>query len=1089
MAQARSSLASLQSSLNDINPGGLASIKAPDIAATQIEIPAPEIAQPVIPSPELPQIDIAAPDIGQPVIPTPDAPILDGIPAPDVSQPEIPIPETPILGDIPAPGVGTPEIPAPDTSAFSQGLAEIESGLNRIQENTAFNTLATQLSTMSLAMGPITQSLDRMMSRPSALAAAFDSSMKNIQAITGNTNQEMAALNQQLLAIGANAVAGPQGVVDAMYDIAGGIGNVEAHLGILQGAVTLAEAGQADLGVAANGLVSIMNAYSLASGDAASSLENANNVSDVLTQTVGQGVGSMEQFIAAFSQVSGVSAAVGVGFDELGAALAFITTQGPGASEAATQLKAAETALLNPNETLLKALQSVGIESGSAMLSQYGLVASLNIVKQAVGGSQDAMAKALGSTMALQGATALLGDGYTEFANKFSGALQNSITAEAAAVQGESYESKLARMNAATQALQLQIGDNINNIKGFFLDLGSGFLSNVVNPILNSPVGGVFQQMAAVIGVAGQNLLSFGSNALSTAATISTLAANIKNAGGYTEILHGAMTLLKAPFSAVGGMVKGFITNLFGMGAAGAAGAGGVGAFGTASGVSAAPIGAATAATTGFSIALNAALWPILAVIAAVAAVAAGVYLLIKNWDAVSEFFVNLWNNIVSAFQAAWDWIVNIFNVAGTWISAFFSSLWARITETFAPVGAWFGEVWNGITAAFATAWNAVAAFFTDIWNGIVNTVANVANWFTSAWNNVVTGFTNLWNGVTLFFTNLWNGITNIVASVANWFAGIWGTVTAPFASAFQWIGNLFTNIWNNIKGVIQGFVEWLSPVVDAILAPFRAIGNVIGGIINTVGGWFGGAAKDANEAVASMEAAPVTTTTTSVAATSIPAASVVEPPSTAVSVATPSLSTGTATVTPLGSTATVGAVDLGTGTVAAPELTAAGSVAVPEFTSGASAASPSFAATGTTSTSSSGNALALQHMEAASYKGVSASDMTYTASSAFDSAGAAQVQAASTAALLDSLNQTVAASLNAADLEEEARVSFADAMPQREAAVTTQAAQAPARNEQPRQNIFHIANMNFNADEMRTIFDFVRQLELMTAEPEALAV
>jgi TP901 family phage tail tape measure protein len=158
----------------------------------------------------------------------------------------------------------------------------------------------------------------------------------------------------------------------------------------------------------------------------------------------------MEAFIGAFSQVSGLSASVGVDFDEVGAALTFITTQGPSASEAATQLKAAETALLNPNKTLSDALRSIGIASGSAMLAEYGLVASLDIVRHSVGGSQDAMTKDLGSTEALNGATALLGSEYTDFAAKFASTLGANVTTEAAAIQNQSYESKLARMEVAT---------------------------------------------------------------------------------------------------------------------------------------------------------------------------------------------------------------------------------------------------------------------------------------------------------------------------------------------------------------------------------------------------------------------------------------------------------------------------------------------------------------------------------------------------------------------------------------------------------------------------------------------------------------
>jgi hypothetical protein len=268
------------------------------------------------------------------------------------------------------------------------------------------------------------------------------------------------------------------------------------------------------------------------------------------------------------------------------------------------------------------------------MLAEYGLVASLDIVRQSVGGSQDAMAKALGATEALNGATALLGSGYTDFAAKFASALGTNVTAEAAAVQNQSYESKLARMEAATEVLQLQIGDNINAIKGRFMELGAGFLVNVVSPIMSSPLGGVFQEVAAVVGVAGQGLLSFGGTALTTATQFTTLAANIKNAGGYAEIFHGVMDVLDAPFKALGGMVVKFITNLFGMGASSAVASAGTGAFGAASAGAAGGVGAATAATGAFAASMWAAAWPVLAVVGAIALVAGGAYLLIKHWTA-----------------------------------------------------------------------------------------------------------------------------------------------------------------------------------------------------------------------------------------------------------------------------------------------------------------------------------------------------------------------------------------------------------------------------------------------------------------------
>jgi hypothetical protein len=111
MAQARTSVTQLQSSLNDINPAGLA-----DLSALAVDIPAPEIGQPVIPVPGTPNIDIPAPDIGRPDIPAPDTPAID-IPTPEIGRPVIPMPDVPPI-DIPAPDIPQPTIPAPDVSLF-----------------------------------------------------------------------------------------------------------------------------------------------------------------------------------------------------------------------------------------------------------------------------------------------------------------------------------------------------------------------------------------------------------------------------------------------------------------------------------------------------------------------------------------------------------------------------------------------------------------------------------------------------------------------------------------------------------------------------------------------------------------------------------------------------------------------------------------------------------------------------------------------------------------------------------------------------------------------------------------------------------
>ncbi len=164
-------------------------------------------------------------------------------------------------------------------------------------------------------------------------ALEFDRTMANIRAITGATADETKALGGELLAIGSKSVAGPQAVAAAYTDIVGGVQDASTHMAILDASIAAAEAGQANLATTTSGLVSVMNAYSYEA-------DKASFVSDVLTQTVGVGVGSMEEFVSSMSPIAPTMQAAGVGFEDLGGMMAFMTTKGIGASMAATQIRA-----------------------------------------------------------------------------------------------------------------------------------------------------------------------------------------------------------------------------------------------------------------------------------------------------------------------------------------------------------------------------------------------------------------------------------------------------------------------------------------------------------------------------------------------------------------------------------------------------------------------------------------------------------------------------------------------------------------------------------------------------------------------------
>jgi len=665
--------------------------------------------------------------------------------------------------------------------AFSSGfndakdsLAGMKGALDEISGNQSMNSLAADMAMMTSMTEPMRKALSDAMDQPSRIAGTLDSSFRTIQVGLGATNEEMAATRRELLAIGGRAVAGPEAVAGAFANVATGVADASKHMAIMNAAVALAEANQADLTMSTNAMINVMNAWNLAAEDAALA-------ADVMTAASYMGVGSLDEFAGSISHISGLAAGAGIGLDELGAAMAYATTKGLSATQAQKQFKGIISTLLSPSEDLSKLYKSMGIESGQAMLQQYGLADSLVILKDALGGDEQAFASLIGSAEAATVALALTEDAYVNFAGSFAESM-GTVTEAARGVQLESIEAKMARLDSASKSLQAQIGQDINGIKGFFIDMKFGFLSNVVSPIMSSPVGGALSKVAAVTGMAAKGILDMGSGALNTAAQMTTLAANISNAGGIAKLFTSGIGLMKSSFSilmspikAAGTSIVGFIANLLGIGGASGAAAAGTGTFGAASAGAAGGIGAATGATTGFAASLWAATWPILAVVAAIALVAGGVYLLIKNWDKVSGFFKGLWDKTAGFFSTAWEGIKNLLFGTSDWILG--------VVAIFMPV--------VGIPALIIKHWDAIKQFFVDLWNDPKAAIMGFIDWVSSKVEALVAPFKavgdvvgGVFNKVSGFFKGLVGGGKESGAALNDAFAsGIRSNAAAPGAA------------------------------------------------------------------------------------------------------------------------------------------------------------------------------------------------------------------------------------------------------------------------------------------------------------------
>lgn len=227
----------------------------------------------------------------------------------------------------------------------------------------------------------------------------------------------------------------------------------------------------------------------------------------------------------------------------------------------------------------------------------------------------------------------------------------------------------------------------------------------------------------------------------------------------------------------------------------------------------------------GVGAAFGAMILPVLAVIAAVAAFVALGIAVYKNWDGISEFFVNLWEGIKTIFTTSitaigeflstvWDGMVTIIKTVWDGIKLYFTT----VLNIYKLI---FTTIWTGIKAAVTTIWNAIKTTATTVFNGI-------KVFFTTVLNFYKTIFTTVWNAIKSVVTTIWNGIKSTATTVFN-------AIKTTITTIFNAIKSVSTTVWNSIKAVISTVVNGIKSVVTTVFNAIKAVSSSVWNSIKSV--------------------------------------------------------------------------------------------------------------------------------------------------------------------------------------------------------------------------------------------------------------
>jgi TP901 family phage tail tape measure protein len=288
------------------------------------------------------------------------------------------------------------------------------------------------------------------------VAGNFEQAMANVGAISGATDDELAALTQTARDLGAStsfsateAAEGMQFLAMAGFDVADSIAAMPGLLG-------LAAATQMDLGRAADITSNIMSGFGIAA-------EESGRVADILAYTASNANTDVLQLGEAMKYAAPVAASLGISIEDTATAIAVMADSGIQGSMAGTAIRGAFLRLASPAKDATKLMEDLGIKVFDAQGSMLPLPEVIANMNRGMGNMSDqqraAALQTLVGTEAMGGFLALLNAGPEALA-EFSGAVAESGgTAQTMAEkQLATYQGRLKLLSSAFESLQITVG-------------------------------------------------------------------------------------------------------------------------------------------------------------------------------------------------------------------------------------------------------------------------------------------------------------------------------------------------------------------------------------------------------------------------------------------------------------------------------------------------------------------------------------------------------------------------------------------------------------------------------------------------------
>jgi len=286
----------------------------------------------------------------------------------------------------------------------------------------------------------------------------------------------------------------------------------------------------------------------------------AAEASDVLFGTVRLGQTTVEELSGSLGRVLSPARALGLAFEDVGGAVAALTTRGIGTAQAVTGLNAIFTSVLSGQMRAAMISAEVADAFSLQSLQTRGLSGFLSNLVDSLGGSSTALQMLLGSSQATNAVLALSGDNFESLSSNIRDLGDAAGSTEAAF---DVINNTTAQQASRIVPLITGIFDMLTSgTQGAFFDLASG-IANTLQFTLDN-----FRTVSAQIGAILRSLVSFFIALRVGPAVFQAITASTLGAGRAFTALGPILTAARINFAAVTSSIRAGNFSLVGVGAA-----------------------------------------------------------------------------------------------------------------------------------------------------------------------------------------------------------------------------------------------------------------------------------------------------------------------------------------------------------------------------------------------------------------------------------------------------------------------------------------------------------------------------------------